>query len=326
MKYQEACAIFGISAEDDEKVIKSKYRQLMQKYHPDAWTGSDDELKHAEAMAMLINEAYKVLKDEQMDTPDQLRSYRWPAGINPHALYERDVYMTGEDGRGRRLGSFKIARGKYYWDPDLEDFDMFMVSVMDLARNLLDQAERKKHISGVDESLRGMYLAKLFSSLSEQYVHAQSCLPKQLSVTVMESEKHHTYSMPAYVGLTGYAAMAAAKQLTEADLLFPEGIRDNRLMIKDGKGVSLGHLSFADDSLYVTVIPLLKQKRCQIRMRYLGASGSRTGRHLKVQLDLRVPKRIGEDDQELMAAGLAMQRKDEVMRIIREYESHIRFL
>ncbi len=326
MKYEEACAIFGIGAESDAKDVKNKYRQLMQKYHPDARMGDEDDLKHAERMAMMINEAYSVLKNEWMDMPDRLKSCKWPARINPHTLYERDIYMTGEDGRGKRLGSFKIARGKYVWDPDLEDFDMFMISVMDLARDLLDQAERKRHLMGVEESLRSRYLAKLFTGLSEHYIYPADCLEKQVSVNVTEEAAHKTYSMPAYVGLSDHQALMAAKDLSKMDFLYPEKFQENRLMVKDGRGHRFGHLSFSEDSLYVTVIPLIKQKKCQIRMRYLGLSVGRGGRYLKILLDLRVSKQTKTQDAETYAASLAAKRKDEVMRIIREYESYIRFL
>ncbi len=326
MKYEEARAIFGSDIDDDEKEIKNKYRKLMQRYHPDAHTGDADDLKHAEAMAILINEAYNILKNEKMHGSEQLKRYRWPGRVNKHALYERDIFMTVEDSRNRRLGSFKIARGKYVWDPDLEDFDMFVSSVMDLARELLNQTEQKKNTSGVNDSLRSMYLAKLFQGLSEHYIFPEECLDKMFSVDILQETDHKIYSMTAYVGLSDYKAMAAAKTLEESAFLYPEGIQDNRIFVKDDKGRRLGHLSFSEDSHYVTVIPLIKEKKCQIRMRYRGMSGGRGGKRLKVDLDLRVPKQEKEHGENLHAEGRAIQKKNTVLRIIKEYESYIQYL
>ena len=58
MNYYE---ILGISIEADENEIKSKYRKLAMKYHPDR--NPDD--KKAEEMFKKVSEAYEILGDKE---------------------------------------------------------------------------------------------------------------------------------------------------------------------------------------------------------------------------------------------------------------------
>lgn len=69
MEYQDYYKILGVSKNADKKEIKSAYRKLARKYHPDV--NQDDP--QAEARLKKINEAYEVLSDpEKRATYDQL--------------------------------------------------------------------------------------------------------------------------------------------------------------------------------------------------------------------------------------------------------------
>jgi molecular chaperone DnaJ len=61
MEFKDYYQVLGISRDADEKQIKSAYRKLARKYHPDANTGAPD----AEERFKEINEAYEVLKDQE---------------------------------------------------------------------------------------------------------------------------------------------------------------------------------------------------------------------------------------------------------------------
>ena len=67
----------------------------------------------------------------------------------------------------------------------------------------------------------------------------------------------------------------------EGDYLFPAGIRDHRLYLKNAAGQELGYLSFRDDRMYYILIPLFEQRRVRVRIRVTGApmsKGHRTRR------------------------------------------------
>src|SRR5205807_3200455 len=59
MDYKDYYKILGVGKTADEKEIKSAYRKLARKYHPDVNPGD----KSAEGKFKEISEAYEVLKD-----------------------------------------------------------------------------------------------------------------------------------------------------------------------------------------------------------------------------------------------------------------------
>src|SRR6185295_10640251 len=63
VEYRDYYRILGVDRTADDKTIKSAYRKLARKYHPDVNKGKDDRFKE-------INEAYEVLSD-----PEKRRRY-----------------------------------------------------------------------------------------------------------------------------------------------------------------------------------------------------------------------------------------------------------
>src|SRR5690242_8880165 len=58
-KYKDYYSILGVSKTEDEKEIKSAYRKLARKYHPDVNPGD----KSAEEKFKEISEAHEILSD-----------------------------------------------------------------------------------------------------------------------------------------------------------------------------------------------------------------------------------------------------------------------
>ncbi len=71
MEFKDYYTILGVDAKADLKTIKTAYRKLARKYHPDmnAEKGAEEKFKE-------VAEAYQVLKNEQLRTEfDELRQY-----------------------------------------------------------------------------------------------------------------------------------------------------------------------------------------------------------------------------------------------------------
>ena len=100
MEYQDYYQTLGVSKTATEAEIKSAYRELAKKYHPDHNQGD----KNAEEKFKAINEAYEVLKDkEKRARSDQLgSSYKqWEQNGGNAANYNWSEWFSGTPGGGR---------------------------------------------------------------------------------------------------------------------------------------------------------------------------------------------------------------------------------
>lgn len=79
MKYKDYYAILGLSRDANEQQIKTAYRKLARKYHPDVSKESDAEERFKE-----VAEAYQTLKDpEKKAAYDQLGSHQAGQDFQP---------------------------------------------------------------------------------------------------------------------------------------------------------------------------------------------------------------------------------------------------
>jgi curved DNA-binding protein len=103
MEYKDYYKILGVSRNADEKEIKSAYRQLALKYHPDKNPDSEEHFKE-------INEAYEVLGDaEKRSKYDRLgSSYRtWERAGSAPGGFDWSQWSSGAPGGTRvEVGDF----------------------------------------------------------------------------------------------------------------------------------------------------------------------------------------------------------------------------
>lgn len=106
VSFQDYYEILGVSRTAADKEIKSAYRKLARKWHPDLHTGKEKEA--AEEKIKKINEAYEVLSDkEKREKYDRLGA-NWRAGddFQPPPDTEGFHFYTGGDAGASGFSDF----------------------------------------------------------------------------------------------------------------------------------------------------------------------------------------------------------------------------
>ncbi|HIX99904.1 DnaJ domain-containing protein [Faecalicatena fissicatena] len=291
MTREEACRILGVSPGAAPDQIKKKYRQLMHRLHPDA--GPSEEDLH---LAWQVNAAYALLKGiGPGDRPSQAgpeaasgvfrrrdahhsphrssaRRSAWDAPVNRHAYRERDILCRAEDSGGEVIGTFTAARGRYFWTTE-EDFPLFLRSIYLCGKELLDEVDASLGRAS-SPSCRSRFHADLTYLLAQQYIDATSLLKELAAKTTSDREGQDIYYFPAMLETKGQERSGLPGSLPAEAPLFPAGVRDHRLFLKDSAGQEAGYLSFSDDRLYYVLVPLFEQRRVLVRLRAAGEGES----------------------------------------------------
>jgi curved DNA-binding protein len=99
MEFKDYYKILGVEPDVDAKTLKSTYRKLARKYHPDVSSEADAEQRFKE-----VSEAYEVLKDKNKRAEyDKLRQYGGEQGFQPPPGWQPADF---ESGGGTYQGGF----------------------------------------------------------------------------------------------------------------------------------------------------------------------------------------------------------------------------
>ena len=268
MNKSQARKILGLDGSEDKREIKRKYRKLMHEHHPDNSDSDDSKL------AAKINTAYELIMKGYADSASgqgdrfsqstksnhdtTKRTSRpkhkpWSAKENKNAFCARPILHEVEDFEGNNLGTIEIARGKYIWTKD-EEFSMFLKSLYETSKELLDNA-RPSLFFELPEMIKQKYLADISYLLTGQFIDSSLTL-NELALVDADS-----YKVNAMLELESGVTPPKA-----GSVLYPAGVSNHRLYLRNKVGEIVGYLSFKDDRLYYVVIPLFEQKKAQVKM------------------------------------------------------------
>ena len=299
MDIDQAKRILDVSEEDDKTVIKKKFRRLMGRFHPDA-IGSDrpEHIRKAQE----LNEAYRLLRNEDVGQIVRKKKPVWKGEYNPSAFCERNIYlyysMETEETKGLY---YRAARGKYMWDPLEEEFHLFLTSIHYVSKELLEKIEERAGVVCDEElhDLRFRIQPVLVYYLAQQFIHPVKVLRKIEVPVKKDKNTREIYLLPAFLGRKGYdPVFKALEKLKKGDCLIPRSFQKNKILIEDRAGQQLGHLSFEEDYLYFVVIPLLKRKMAQVEITVRDVKVKKNHRPYQVKVDLDFYFRLQQEAQQ----------------------------
>lgn len=267
MNIEQAKRILAVTDHDDNRTIKLKYRQLIGKYHPDS-IGA--ELPEYTKKAQEINEAYKLLKNHIRKARVKKDVSIWNSPINEYAFAARNIYMPYSMDI-ETSGLFQtIAKGKYMWNPDEEEFDLFLRSLNHVSYELLTAIEIPYHFSedySMLKELRFQFQVPLFQMLTMQYIDPLFCLDKLAEPEQIDLKQRKIYHFRAFLSAKGSSTqLNHIASLKKGDIIYPISLQNNRIMVASEDKQELGHLKLEEDALYFCLIPLIKHKKAQVKL------------------------------------------------------------
>ena len=288
MSVEQAYKILAVPRSADIKAIKKKYRKLMLKVHPDSLKSGKNTYQYS---AQEINEAYsiiiKYLSDNKMSdyfnnsgddkysseyTYDEeyyqnYNSYDYDGG---NWYTSRNIYHYAEGARGNITGSFVIAKGKYIWTIE-EDFTLFIKSISESSDKLLSGIDNRRKGS-ISDTRRAVIKAQLAYLLAQQYIDAIYTLNEL--ITPVKQDSAQIFYIDSMLEMPANAPFLRAGMT-----LYPQSLKNHRLYLKTKSGNAAGYISFRDDRLYYIIIPLLEQKRAQVKVQIATRQDKNNTRH-----------------------------------------------
>ena len=183
-----------------------------------------------------------------------------------------------------------MARGRFVWDPDMEDFPLFTKSVL----------EACKEVMAINMNMPDAGKIKdVFNYMMQEYVLPADAARK-LGNKISEDDDLETYSFYGYLKDDNlYNTRFSEKNLGVPLNVF---LREDRAIVEEiVNGKILGIVSFDEDELYYVVLPLLEDPQVNAVAtitksdinNYSGSSRIRNragNKRLQVTIKLSIPK------------------------------------
>jgi len=363
MDLRQACKILGLTSKDNKKDIKLKYRELIFKYHPDSLHSDPNSLEKAkeinEAFEILKKNKFKVLYTSSYDSgfksgfsPDfktsrqgfydtdysyyeeedfKSRDYRHFKGKDlSNAYTNRDIFESPSKDGIRQDAFIKLARGKYLWEPDKEDFPSFIHSIITETDSLLSDVElasNKGYNPNINyESTRNYFRMRLFHLLAKDFINPIYALRKLLSPSLTTKDGGRIYEIKASLGTVGVDDYYhKLYRLKLGDSLYPSKLKNNRLSVVNNEGISLGNLTIEDDPLLYIVIPILERRLAMVKIKVKDIKNNRAHRpyriHIGLSLFIKIEKEVLEEEIKIDNYNEYCKKiSSNISDLIKEYE------
>ena len=224
MKYKDYYEILGVSKNADEKEIKSAYRKLAKKYHPDLHQGDEAAAEKFKE----VSEAYEVLSDkEKRKKYDTFGSnYDFSSGYDFDPSQYGYTYTTGGSGADFSdffetiFGSSRSGKGGNF-SGGFNINDIFG-----------DFSSKSKGRSA--NKARNKFESELSISIKEAY----EGITKNVSLTYNKNEYQVAVKIPKGITRGKKVKVKGEKFGLPGDILFKINIRDEKDLVLDGLDIT----------------------------------------------------------------------------------------
>jgi curved DNA-binding protein CbpA len=187
MTLKEAYKILGVSKENTDREIKAKYKKLLIMYHPDSDPSGQRDPEDDETIRRVI-EAYRKIRESEGETYPEPYEFTWDAFENKRAFSERNVFFQFKI-YDEALPPSKMARGKFVWDPDMEEFPLFTKSVLEACKDVMTDH---------DAALAPDKVKDIFHLMMQEYILPADAARK-IGKKIREDENSEVYSFRGFI-------------------------------------------------------------------------------------------------------------------------------
>ena len=317
--WQEAFLVLGAQPSDPGAVIKRKYRKLIRQYHPDGQqAGQYSAEEPPDHRIRQIISAYETIR--RTEHIWSRHSVNGAAAVrqNLKAYCERSLYgcydMFGE----LPEDIYIKGSGRYIWDPDQEEFILYLKSINEAAGRLLLEKERKAGIYDPDDisdaafhEIRNTVRLKVFHYLTQQFISPLECLEKIYGAGNREFTAAGWIRDKSRSRLKDPACteeiLTDSEKKAAAGIGWPCVMRKNRICIAviAAGSEKMIPVSFDEDCPYYIAGALLSRKAADITASFDYGQGTGRG-HLPVNVRIRIidpeaAARLGDTGQYIEA-------------------------
>ncbi len=294
MTLKEAYKILGASKQDDDREIKAKYKKLLIMYHPDSDPTRKRNPEDDEKIRQVI-EAYKKIKESEGEPYFDTYEFTWDAFENKLAFSERNIYVQFKM-YDEELPLSKMARGKFVWDPDMEEFKLFSKSVLEACKEVMTDYEVVPTPDKVKD---------IFHLMMQEYVLPADAARK-IGNKVRGDDNTEVFTFNGFVKGNPEDLKVSAPIIGELLNIF---LREDRAVVEEiVTGKVLGTVSFDEDELYYVVLPLLEEPRVQAHASITKVEKNRRFvNRMNVMIELTIPKDL---------ADVAVSNEEQIKRIL----------
>jgi len=231
MKYKDYYDILGVSRDADANTIKSAYRKLARKYHPDV-----NKTKEAEEKFKDINEAYEVLSDKNKRQRYDSLGSNWQGGADwtPPPGFENFSFNFNQGG----AQSFDFG-GSGFSDFFSSLFGDMMsgassrqsqgFSNFDFGSAARQRTTNSKRSTSSERQTENLDITKNLNVSAKDVFEG-----KPISVTFTDIEKCHECSGGGYCSHCGGTGIVSTPKTVKVKL--PKGIEEGKKIRLKGEG------------------------------------------------------------------------------------------